>query len=123
MSFDARATTLGLLATTPTWNGQTRIVPGDPMHSLLVKLITNRGTDNPVANQMPPIASNVVDAPDTQAVIDWISKMLGAPGRRRRIDAQPPVTTVPMDASASFDAEPGDSGAPVSDAANDGAGE
>ncbi len=114
--FDARTTTLGLLATTPTWNGQTRIVPGDPMHSLLVKLITNRGTDNPVANQMPPIASNVVDGPDTQVVIDWISKMPALPVVDAGVDAQPPVT---MDAS--LDAEPGDAASPVTDAANDAA--
>jgi hypothetical protein len=74
-NFDTRTTTLDQLATTPTWAGQTRIIPGDPMHSLLVKLITNRGTDNPVANQMPPIASRIVDQPDTQAVIEWITKM------------------------------------------------
>jgi hypothetical protein len=77
--FDSRTTTLGLLATTPTWNGQTRIVPGDPTHSLLVKLITNRGTDNPVANQMPPIATSLVDTTDTQSVIEWIAAMPGAP--------------------------------------------
>ncbi len=62
------------------WNGQIRIVPGDPSHSLLVKLITNRGTNNPVANQMPPIATFIVDTVDTQKVIDWISKMAPAPG-------------------------------------------
>jgi len=77
--FDARTTTLGLLATTPNWNGQTRIVPGDPTHSLLVKLISNRGTDNPVDNQMPPIATSLVDTVDTQVIIDWIGRMPGVP--------------------------------------------
>jgi hypothetical protein len=76
-AFDARKTTLGLLATTPDWAGQTRIVPGDPSHSLLVKLISNRGTDNPVANQMPPIASFLVDTADTKKVVDWIASMPG----------------------------------------------
>jgi hypothetical protein len=50
-------------------------VPGDPSHSLLVKLITNRGTNNPAGNQMPPIASLLVDPADTPKVIEWISKM------------------------------------------------
>ncbi len=77
--FDSRTTTLGQLANNPMWTGQTRIVPGDPSHSLLVKLITNRGTDNPVANQMPPIASSLVDTTDTQAVIEWIRTMPAAP--------------------------------------------
>ncbi len=112
--FDARATTLNLLATTPTWNGQTRIVPGDPTHSLLVKLITSRGTDNPVANQMPPIASNLVDGPDTQAVIAWISKMPAPPIADAGSDAESVDATAPPDASldasadASPDAPPGD---------------
>jgi hypothetical protein len=79
VDFDSRTTTIGQLANNPMWSGQTRIVPGDPSHSLLVKLITNRGTDNPVANQMPPIASSLVDTTDTQAVIDWIGKMPAAP--------------------------------------------
>jgi len=78
--FESRTTTIGVVANTPTWNGQTRIVPGDPHGSLLVKLITNRGTANPVSNQMPPIASVLVDQPDTQAVIDWIAKMPAADG-------------------------------------------
>ncbi len=99
--FDARATTLGLLATTPTWNGQTRIVPGDPTHSLLVKLISNRGTDNPVANQMPPIATSIVDTADTLLVVDWISKMPGAAAVDAGRDAES------GDASAITDAAPG----------------
>jgi hypothetical protein len=73
--FATRTTTLGQLATTPAWVGQPRITPGDPMHSLLVKLITNRGTNNPVDNQMPPIASLLVDPTDTANVIAWIAAM------------------------------------------------
>jgi hypothetical protein len=76
--FASRMTTLGVLANTPTWSGQTRVEPGDPSHSLVVELITNRGTNNPVANQMPPIASLLVDPTDTQTVIAWIAKMPGA---------------------------------------------
>jgi hypothetical protein len=97
--FDARTTTLNLMATTPTWAGQTRIVPGDPTHSLLVKLITNRGTDNPVANQMPPIATNLVDTVDTQTVIAWISKMPAPPIVDAGPDAQSVDAEVPTDAS------------------------
>ena len=78
--FASRTTTLGMLANTPAWSGQTRIEPGDASHSLLVELITNRGTNNPVANQMPPIATLLVDPTDTQSVIAWIDKMTKAPG-------------------------------------------
>jgi hypothetical protein len=79
VDFGARTTTMNISANNPMWNGQIRIVPGDPSHSLLVKLITNRGTNNPVANQMPPIASFIIDAVDTQKVISWIGKMAGPP--------------------------------------------
>jgi hypothetical protein len=74
-SFDTRTTTLDQTANNPMWSGQTRIVPGDAAHSLLVTLITNRGTDNPAANQMPPIATYIVDTPDSQNVIHWINAM------------------------------------------------
>jgi hypothetical protein len=78
-NFDTRTTTIGMTANNPMWSGQVRIVPGDPTHSLLVTLITNRGTNNPAQNQMPPIATYIVDEPDTQNVIDWIGKMPAAP--------------------------------------------
>jgi hypothetical protein len=73
--FPSLMTTVGVLATTPSWSGQTRIEAGNPTHSLLVELISNRGTDNPVANQMPPIATLLVDPMDTQDVSAWIGSM------------------------------------------------
>jgi hypothetical protein len=75
VDFDTRTTTLGMIANNPMWNNQVRIVPGDPTDSLLVQLISNRGTDNPEANQMPPIATSIVDVADTQNVVTWIGKM------------------------------------------------
>ena len=78
-AFDTLTTTVNRTADTPGWAGQTRIVPGDPNDSLLVKLITNRGTNNPVSNQMPPIASLLVDGPDTQDVVAWIRAMPAPP--------------------------------------------
>ena len=54
-------------------------MPGDPSHSLLVELITSRGKDNAVGNQMPPIDTNIVDTTDAQNVIDWIARMPKAP--------------------------------------------
>jgi hypothetical protein len=97
-SFPSRTTTIGVVATTPAWDGQTRIVPGDPAHSLLVKLISNRGTDNPVDNQMPPIATSVVDTADTQNVVAWIMAM-----------ASPAAPDAGVDAGGS-DAGPSDAG-------------
>ncbi|MGH7434372.1 MAG: hypothetical protein ACRENE_01720 [Polyangiaceae bacterium] len=73
--FPNRLTTMGMLANNPMWNSEPRIDPGNPSGSLMVKLITNRGTDNPAANQMPPIASYIVDETDTPKVVDWIRKM------------------------------------------------
>jgi hypothetical protein len=107
--FDSRTTTLGLLATTPTWSGQTRIVPGDPSHSLLVKLISNRGTNNPVANQMPPIATSLVDTADTQSVIEWIGKMGRDPttdaGNTEVRDATTDATVADASRDAAADAD------------------
>jgi hypothetical protein len=85
-AFESMMTTVGVTVNTPTWNGQTRIIPGDPSHSLLVELITKRISDGSDANnQMPPIASRVVDKEDTDEVIAWIMAMKpvansGAPG-------------------------------------------
>jgi hypothetical protein len=77
--FATRTTTIGVTANNPMWTGQVRIVPGDPAHSLLATLITNRGTNNPAQNQMPPIATYIVDEVDTTTVLDWISAMPASP--------------------------------------------
>jgi hypothetical protein len=70
-------TTVGVMVHTPTWNGQTRIVPGDPDSSLLVTLIKTRvqGSEDPNSVQMPPIASRLVDGDAVKKVIDWIAAM------------------------------------------------
>ena len=127
--FDARTTTIGQVSTTPTWAGQTRIVAGDPSHSLLAELITNRGTDNPVDNQMPPIASSVIDPTDTQNVLAWIAAMPGAPvdgggagpdaGHDAGHDGVGDVTDAMAAGDAGPDATVGDEGGPdAADASN-----
>jgi hypothetical protein len=85
--FDTRTTTIGVTANNPMWSSEPRIVAGDPSHSLLVQLITSRGTANPAADQMPPIATSIVDGPDTQNVIGWIAKMPPEPGDGGEADA------------------------------------
>jgi hypothetical protein len=103
VDFDTRTTTLGQLANNPMWSGQTRIVPGDPRHSLLVNLISNRGTNNPEANQMPPIATSVVDTTDVLGVVDWIAAMPAAPtDAGGAADAAMPAA--PTDAGGAADA-------------------
>src|SRR6185437_15229099 len=69
--FQDRETTLGVVAKTPQWHGATRIIPGDPDNSLLVQLISRRED----SNQMPPIATKVVDAADVALIRKWISAM------------------------------------------------
>jgi hypothetical protein len=69
--FDSLVTTVGVAAVTPAWHGQPRISPGDPTHSLLYKLISERGA----GEQMPPIASNFVDEADIPLVQAWIDKL------------------------------------------------
>jgi hypothetical protein len=81
-AFDSLKTTIGVGAATPAWAQPvhwTRIAPGDSSHSLLAQLISNRGTNNPVGGQMPPIASAIVDTDDVAKVVDWINKMSIAP--------------------------------------------
>jgi hypothetical protein len=69
--FDSIRTTVGVSVVTPTWPGWTRIVAGDPAHSLLVQLISHRGT----GMQMPPIATRVVDQADVAKVEAWVQKL------------------------------------------------
>ena len=82
-AFDSLTTTLGVAATTAGWRGQTRIAPGHPEGSLLLRLVRTRGQ----GNQMPPIATAVVDANAVDQVETWIASMnlgaavdAGAPG-------------------------------------------
>ena len=80
---DTLMTTVGVAATSGGWTSPvhwTRIVPGDPAHSLLVQLISNRGINNPVGAQMPPIASNVVDTTDVATVVAWVNGLAGDAG-------------------------------------------
>jgi hypothetical protein len=106
-AFDPLRTTIGVPATSPGWIQPVhwdRIVPGDPGDSLLVQLISNRGTNNPVGAQMPPIASSIVDTVDVASVVDWVSKMPPA------IDAGVVDATVGTPGDAQTDATTGDAG-------------
>ena len=71
--FTSLTTTINASVNAPAWNGRTRIIPGDPDHSLLVDLISHRGT----SDQMPPIASRVVDTDAAGSVAAWILAMGG----------------------------------------------
>jgi hypothetical protein len=68
---DALRTTVNVAVNAPNWNGQIRIVPGDPDRSLLYHLISHRGE----GDQMPPIATSLVDDADVALVGDWIRRM------------------------------------------------
>lgn len=70
-AFDTVSTTVGTPAASTAWQGQTRIVPGDPGASLLYHLITNRGQ----GNQMPPIATSIVDPEGVARVGAWIQQL------------------------------------------------
>jgi hypothetical protein len=72
--FDSITTTVGVKAKTPRWSGLTRITPGSPENSLLYKLISTRDPANP-KDQMPPIASRVVDKAGIAAVEAWIRSL------------------------------------------------
>jgi hypothetical protein len=73
--FDTLTTSIGVPAVTPTWKGQSRILPGDPAHSLLYDLISHRGT----GAQMPPIATSFVDQADIPLIEAWIAELPKGP--------------------------------------------
>lgn len=61
------ASTLGVPVKSPKWAGEVRIVPGDPDASLVLRLLGQRG-----AQQMPPIATRLVDDHGRAEVERWI---------------------------------------------------
>jgi hypothetical protein len=69
-AWDTLKTTANVTARTPRWAGTMRIVPGQPDTSLLVQLISQRGTD-----QMPPLGTFAVDDKDVATIRAWISAM------------------------------------------------
>jgi hypothetical protein len=75
--YAALRTTVGVKATTVRWNDQTRIVAGSPDQSLLYKLVSSRGGGE--NDQMPPIASAIVDQEYVTKIADWIRAMPAQP--------------------------------------------
>lgn len=71
---DARITTIDVEATTLRWSGRKIIVRGSPEDSLLYSLITHRDPAN-MKDQMPPIATRVVDDEGVAAVQAWIEAL------------------------------------------------
>lgn len=67
--FDSIQTTIGQEAFSLQWQGQKRIVPGNPEESLLYQLISQRG--NP-KQQMPPLGTYVIDDDYVSVVKQWI---------------------------------------------------
>ena len=59
--------TIGVAIKSPKWAGGVRVVPGDAAASVVLRLLGQRG-----AEQMPPIATRVVDEPGRAAVEAWI---------------------------------------------------
>ena len=96
--FESLMTTVGAAVNAPAWIGRTRILPGDPDNSLLVDLISHRGS----VNQMPPIATRIVDDDAVRSVVAWIKKMPsnGPPANPTGTDASIHVRDASVDASA-----------------------
>jgi hypothetical protein len=108
-SFEAETTTVGVGATSPSWSGVLRIAPGDPANSLIVQLARLRGD----TDQMPPIATSLVDEADVGAIAAWISAMAPAAIADGGADAEP-------DGATDAEADAGDDGGePDADAASD----
>ncbi|MDB4937701.1 MAG: hypothetical protein JWP87_4673 [Labilithrix sp.] len=62
--------TVGIPVKSPKWAGEVRITAGDPGASVVLKLLGQRGEE-----QMPPIATRVVDDKGKAAVAAWIRAM------------------------------------------------
>jgi hypothetical protein len=73
--FESRTSTLDVQVNNPNWKGQTRIVPGDPDQSLMVKLISTRLSATDDNGQMPPIATRLVDTDHVANIVAWIKGM------------------------------------------------
>jgi len=69
-TFPAVTTTAGMGTEVIRWAGRTRIVPGSPQDSWLYSLLTTRNPD--WEQQMPPIATYVVD----QEAADWVRQWI-----------------------------------------------
>jgi hypothetical protein len=72
--FDTISTTVGVATRTPRWLGHMRVVAGSPEQSFLYTLISKRDPMNP-KDQMPPIASRVVDDQGTKLMDAWIRSL------------------------------------------------
>ena len=72
--FEAYKTTVGVEATTPQWSDGIRVVPGSPADSLLYQLVTARDPASP-KDQMPPVASRIVDEEGVAAIKAWIKSL------------------------------------------------
>lgn len=100
--------TIGVSIRSPKWAGETRIVAGDPTSSVLYRLLSQRG-----GQQMPPIATKVVDDRGRAAVEAWIAAMPKAA-------VEPPAEEPPPEEPPPTDLDGGtndaDAGAPSPDA-------
>ncbi|MBX3192641.1 MAG: hypothetical protein KF819_36995 [Labilithrix sp.] len=72
-TWDIVTSTVGVAVKSPKWSGETRIVAGDASSSLLLRLLAQRGGE-----QMPPIATKLVDDAGKSAVEVWIAAMTPA---------------------------------------------
>jgi len=61
-------------AKTLRWGDRKRVIPGNPQDSLLYQLITSRAGPK---EQMPPIATKVVDSHHTELIRQWIVSLDG----------------------------------------------
>lgn len=59
-------------AKTLRWGERQRVIPGNPQDSLLYQLITSRAGNK---EQMPPIATKVVDSTHTEIIRRWIEAL------------------------------------------------
>jgi hypothetical protein len=70
--FEPRTLLVDHAAKTQRWGERIRVVPGSPEESLLHQLITSRAGPQ---EQMPPIATKVVDGTQVQKIEAWINAL------------------------------------------------
>jgi len=88
--------TVGVDIHSPKWSGETRVVAGDPASSVLLRLLGSREG----GEQMPPIATKLVDERGKAAVEAWIRAMPKAPPAEPAPSEPPTDPTPPADPPA-----------------------